>query len=131
MADPGSRALRPDLAWVPHGRWSRTDANRPPPHGGPRRPPHPRGADGIRDGVRGGEPVTPPAMMAQPRTPRSLRIASVLRDEFGRLYGISAEKVDPDQSFLALGADSLMLLRASRFIRDHFGVRVPFRHLLD
>ncbi|HET6764689.1 MAG TPA: acyl carrier protein, partial [Longimicrobiaceae bacterium] len=65
------------------------------------------------------------------RSPRFIRIAQVLRDEFGRLYGIATEQVDADESFIALGADSLMLLRASRFVRDHFGVRVPFRELLD
>ncbi|HET6228885.1 MAG TPA: aminotransferase class III-fold pyridoxal phosphate-dependent enzyme, partial [Longimicrobiaceae bacterium] len=65
------------------------------------------------------------------RSPRFVRIAQVLRDEFGRLYGIATEQVDPHESFLALGADSLMLLRASRFVRDQFGVRVPFRDLLD
>ncbi|HEY0018781.1 MAG TPA: amino acid adenylation domain-containing protein [Longimicrobium sp.] len=64
-------------------------------------------------------------------TPRFLRIAQVLRNEMGRLYGMAVEQVDPEQTFLALGADSLLLLRASRFVRDTFGVRVPFRRLLD
>ncbi|HYW08942.1 MAG TPA: amino acid adenylation domain-containing protein [Longimicrobium sp.] len=54
----------------------------------------------------------------------------MLREEFGRLYGRAVEEVDAEQSFLAQGADSLLLLRASRFVRDHFGVRVPFRQLL-
>jgi amino acid adenylation domain-containing protein/FkbM family methyltransferase len=65
------------------------------------------------------------------RTARFLRITRVLRGELGRLYGVAAEEVDPDQSFLAQGADSLLLLRATRFVRDEFGVRIPFRRLLD
>ncbi len=58
-----------------------------------------------------------------------------LRDDlchlFGELFGIPPEQVAPGQTFLAMGADSLSLLRASHEIQQRLGARVPFRRLLE
>ncbi|MER5705311.1 MupA/Atu3671 family FMN-dependent luciferase-like monooxygenase [Micromonospora sp. NPDC002296] len=43
--------------------------------------------------------------------------------------GLTAAEVDPDQSFFALGADSLLLITMSREIDRFFAVRVPVRDL--
>ncbi|MGC4814796.1 amino acid adenylation domain-containing protein [Micromonospora sp. DT228] len=43
--------------------------------------------------------------------------------------GVDAAEVDPDQTFLQAGADSLLLMTMSREINDVFGVRVPVRDL--
>jgi glutamate-1-semialdehyde aminotransferase/acyl carrier protein len=50
---------------------------------------------------------------------------------FGELFGVPAVQVPPDATFLELGADSLFLLRASQRIQDRFGVRVPFRRMIE
>ena len=69
--------------------------------------------------------------MTSPSTDRRARIAQALRDDFGRLFGLPAAQVDPAESFLALGADSLFLIRASRTVQERFGVRISFRRMLD
>ncbi|MFI0796844.1 amino acid adenylation domain-containing protein [Micromonospora rubida] len=43
--------------------------------------------------------------------------------------GLAVAEVDPDQSFFALGADSLLLITMSREIDRAFAVRVPVRDL--
>ncbi|WP_158554012.1 non-ribosomal peptide synthetase/type I polyketide synthase [Micromonospora deserti] len=43
--------------------------------------------------------------------------------------GVDAAEVDPDQTFLGAGADSLLLMTMSREINNAFGVRVPVRDL--
>ncbi|HEV8168997.1 MAG TPA: aminotransferase class III-fold pyridoxal phosphate-dependent enzyme, partial [Pyrinomonadaceae bacterium] len=58
-------------------------------------------------------------------------IISELRTIFGRLFGMDASEIVVDIPFLELGADSLFLLQASHAVQDKFGVRVPFRMLLD
>ena len=58
-------------------------------------------------------------------------IISELRTIFGRLFGMEASEIVVDTPFLELGADSLFLLQASHAIQEKFGVRVPFRMLLD
>jgi non-ribosomal peptide synthase protein (TIGR01720 family) len=55
----------------------------------------------------------------------------MLRSAFGELFGIAADELDVHATFLELGADSLTLLRASQIIQEKFGVKIPFRLLLD
>src|ERR1043166_8236083 len=59
------------------------------------------------------------------------QIAAALQISFGQLFGLSAAEIDIHASFLELGADSLALLRASQTIQEQFGVKVPFRMLLE
>ena len=60
--------------------------------------------------------------------------APVLRTEigeiFGRLLGVPGERLDPSLSFVELGADSLLLMQASRALHTTYGVDIPFRTLL-
>jgi amino acid adenylation domain-containing protein len=73
---------------------------------------------------------TPPA--AGPVPPgRPTRTAAAVAAVFAKLLGVEPEALDPDRSFLELGADSLLLMQASRTIESDFGVRVPFRKLLE
>lgn len=50
---------------------------------------------------------------------------------FQRVLGVDSNEITPDTRFLALGADSLMLLQASQAIHDEIRVRIPFRLLFD
>ncbi len=62
---------------------------------------------------------------------REQRIQSQLRDALSHLLGVDEEAVDAQTSFLELGADSLLLLQASQNIQAEYGVRIPFRQLLE
>lgn len=64
-------------------------------------------------------------------TPRRERILAQLKADMGRLYGLGEAQVDAQISFIALGADSLLLLQASQSIEERFGIRIPFRLLMD
>ena len=57
-------------------------------------------------------------------------LRSALQEIFGELLGVSASSIAPRSDFLELGADSLLLMRASQAISDRLGVKVPFRDLL-
>jgi len=50
---------------------------------------------------------------------------------FGQLLGIEWEQIDSQSTFLSIGADSLLLLQASQRLQSAFGVKVPFRALLE
>ncbi len=54
-----------------------------------------------------------------------------IRSLFADLFGVPGERLLPDASFLELGADSLLLLRASQRIEETFGARIPFRRLVE
>ncbi|WP_433550344.1 MupA/Atu3671 family FMN-dependent luciferase-like monooxygenase [Micromonospora zamorensis] len=43
--------------------------------------------------------------------------------------GVGADEIDPDETFLQAGADSLLLMTMSREINNAFGVRMPVREL--
>ena len=62
--------------------------------------------------------------------PRVDRLARGLSEIFGQLLGIPAEELDRSASFLVLGADSLLLMQASRAIEVRLGIPVPFRTLM-
>ena len=62
---------------------------------------------------------------------RRARILSKLLEVFGRLFGKGGEEIKADVPLIELGVDSLFLLQASQVIRDEFGVKIPFRLLLE
>lgn len=62
---------------------------------------------------------------------RQARIVVALQNECSKLLGQPPEEIDSDVTFLALGADSLVLLRISQTLKDLFGIKVPFRRLLS
>src|SRR5262245_26305750 len=62
---------------------------------------------------------------------RKAKIVSTIKDMFGHLFGLNASGIDLHLSFLEMGADSLSLLRASQTIQEKFGVKVPFRRMLE
>jgi len=62
---------------------------------------------------------------------RQLRLCAAVQDVFAGLFGIAVDRVAPGATFLELGADSLMLLRAGQALRERFGVKVAFRRLME
>ena len=68
---------------------------------------------------------------ASPATPRRRHLLGILVKDFSRLFGVAPESLDTTATFIALGADSLFLLRASQLIEDRFNLRVPFRQLME
>ncbi len=73
------------------------------------------------------EAMAAPAAPAHARRPA---IEKSLAEIFGRLFGFDPQTADGSASFLELGADSLLLMQASRRIEEKFGVEIPFRHLM-
>jgi amino acid adenylation domain-containing protein/non-ribosomal peptide synthase protein (TIGR01720 family) len=59
------------------------------------------------------------------------RIIANLQETFATLLGLRTEEVPVEETFLTLGADSLLLLQASHVLQKNFGVTVPFRLLVD
>jgi amino acid adenylation domain-containing protein len=72
------------------------------------------------------EPAQSEAMAETP-SPVTERVAGL----FAGLLGRDAAELEGGRSFVELGADSLLLMQASRSIETAFGVRVPFRQLLE
>lgn len=62
---------------------------------------------------------------------RRASIIAKLQDVLGRLFSREAAEIDVYTPLVNLGADSLFLLQASQSIQKAFGVRVPFRLLLE
>jgi amino acid adenylation domain-containing protein len=62
---------------------------------------------------------------------RPRRSAARLIGLFARLLGTAAADLDVSRTFLEQGADSMLLMQASRSIENELGVRVPFRQLVD
>jgi natural product biosynthesis luciferase-like monooxygenase protein/amino acid adenylation domain-containing protein len=84
-------------------------------------------APGGPDAVALGEPdAAPGEPVAAPDAGAVLERVRALTAE--RL-GLAVADVDPDESFFALGADSLLLITMSREIERAFAVRVPVRDL--
>ncbi len=54
-----------------------------------------------------------------------------LSEIFGSLLGVPASELDPAAPFVALGADSLILLQAAQSVERAFGLRIPFRRLVE
>ncbi|MCU1323501.1 MAG: putative linear pentadecapeptide gramicidin synthetase LgrB [Acidobacteriaceae bacterium] len=53
-----------------------------------------------------------------------------IRSVFAKLMGIDVAVIGRDRTFLSLGADSLLLMQASRKLESEFGISIPFRLLL-
>lgn len=66
-----------------------------------------------------------------PTSARTPRIASLLQSTFGLLFAVDPASIDANTTFLEMGADSLFLLQASQAIQNTFGIRLPFRLLLE
>ncbi len=62
---------------------------------------------------------------------RLARIEGRLREFIGRMLGIDGEHIDAEATFIEQGAESLLLLQASQHIHREFGIRVPFRRMMD
>ncbi|HEX6373984.1 MAG TPA: amino acid adenylation domain-containing protein [Longimicrobium sp.] len=62
---------------------------------------------------------------------RLSRMAGRVTELFAKLVGTEPSRLRGDSSFLELGADSLLLMQLSRNVESTFGVRVPFRRLLE
>lgn len=59
------------------------------------------------------------------------QIVSAVRSIFSEMSGIPPHEIDPNVSFLELGADSLLMVQASQAIQDTFGVIIPVRFILE
>ncbi|HYR10836.1 MAG TPA: aminotransferase class III-fold pyridoxal phosphate-dependent enzyme, partial [Longimicrobium sp.] len=78
------------------------------------------------------EPVGLPVATESIQVPARLsRITARVTELFAGLLGAQAAELDGESSFLEMGADSLLLMQLSRNVESTFGVRVPFRRLLD
>ncbi|HYH81261.1 MAG TPA: aminotransferase class III-fold pyridoxal phosphate-dependent enzyme, partial [Longimicrobium sp.] len=99
-----------------------------------RLPPHPRASAPPPASAPAPASEPPPASAAAPSVPaadRASRIAGGVTELFARLLGTPAAELATTRTFLELGADSLLLMQASRTIEGSFGVKVPFRKLLE
>lgn len=54
-----------------------------------------------------------------------------LKEIFTHLLGVDVKDIDESATFLELGADSLLLLQVSQSVQRKFGVKIPFRSLLE
>lgn len=62
---------------------------------------------------------------------RRALIVSRLLEMFARLFGSGTQGVPADVPLIELGVDSLFLLQTSQVIKSEFGVKIPFRLLLE
>src|SRR5215213_5598296 len=59
------------------------------------------------------------------------RVVSTLKTVLAKMVGINPDEIGLNATFPEMGADSLFLLEVSHVIRDKFGVKVPFRSMLQ
>ena len=59
------------------------------------------------------------------------QIRTALLDVLGQVFGVEPSAIDPQAQFLEMGVDSLALLRLSQIVQDGFGVKIPFRKMLE
>src|SRR4051794_26028844 len=71
------------------------------------------------------------SMSVEPPSARPSRIASTLREIFGRVLRIEPRDLDLEVPFLELGADSLALVEALRGLQEAFGVKLTIRQLFE
>ncbi len=62
---------------------------------------------------------------------REPEIIAALKNIVSEMAGIRAEDIDVDATFIEMGAESLFLMQASSAITEKFGVRIPFRSLME
>jgi glutamate-1-semialdehyde aminotransferase/acyl carrier protein len=58
-------------------------------------------------------------------------VRATVRECFADLLGCTADEIGSNDTFIEMGADSLLLLQATEAIRKSFGVSVPFRSLIE
>lgn len=60
-------------------------------------------------------------------------VLAILEEDFRRFYQMAEQELDFDSqtSFLAMGADSLTLMQISQSLQERFGIKVPFRLLME
>src|SRR5690349_25166463 len=75
--------------------------------------------------------MSEPRLTKGPGSARQANITSALTATFAELLGAEAGAIDVSTHFLELGADSLLLLQASQAVSTKFGVKVPFRMMLE
>ena len=64
-------------------------------------------------------------------TTRPDQVVGLLLNIFANTLGVAPDNLDTDVNFLEMGADSLLLLQASKLIQDQFEVKIPFRSLVE
>jgi glutamate-1-semialdehyde-2,1-aminomutase len=74
--------------------------------------------------------ATPKPQKEWANTP-NINVVTQVLEVFGRLFGKDTGEIPTDVSLIELGVDSLFLLQASQTIKAEFGVKVPFRLLLE
>lgn len=62
---------------------------------------------------------------------RKALILDKLTDIIGEMSGLMGDEIDPNQSFLDLGFDSLFLTQANLRFRREFKIKITFRQLFD
>ncbi|HET7460810.1 MAG TPA: amino acid adenylation domain-containing protein [Longimicrobium sp.] len=135
LRGPGPRRRVP----LPTYPFERTEFRVPPPSippaaagpAAPRAPEAPAAPAAPAIPVAPAAPAAPSTDAARGAPGRGERIAARVAELFARLLGTGVERLSPDTSFLELGADSLLLMQASRTLESTFGLKVPFRTLLE
>ena len=59
------------------------------------------------------------------------RITSTLTIIWAQLLGVESSQIDASRHFIDMGAHSLLLLQAARTITEKFGVKIPFRAMIE
>src|ERR1700741_215847 len=62
---------------------------------------------------------------------RANEIIATLKSIVSEMSGIRPSDIDPDATFIDMGAESLFMLQASHSITEKLGVKVPFRLLME
>src|SRR5437764_388013 len=75
--------------------------------------------------------MSEPRLIKAPVSMRQADIISMLTTTFAEFLGVESSAINISSHFLELGADSLLLLQASQAISSKFGVKVPFRMMLE
>jgi amino acid adenylation domain-containing protein len=82
-----------------------------------------------------GAPVAAPAAVASadsaPSLPRKDRLLAASRSLLEEVSGYNLAEVDPAESLLELGLDSLLLTQAAQLFHRKFGVAFTFRQLME
>ncbi|HZN92695.1 MAG TPA: beta-ketoacyl reductase, partial [Myxococcales bacterium] len=77
-----------------------------------------------------GPPTAAPAPEAKPAAPAKVEeIVPVLAENLKELLA-RTDEIDPDESLLVMGLDSLMAYDAQHFIQQRWGVEVPVLHFM-
>ena len=72
-----------------------------------------------------------PVISEADQTTRKERIINELRELFQRYSGDDYSAADPNESFMDIGFDSLLITQASLGVKKRFGLKVTFRQMVD